>query len=169
MYIKAAIIATFPGHPKQEGHSIKLKRRPKMHNYPGLGLPLRHNNQETWLFYPIGAHGSCYGSESDLIPVRELAMMDVMEKLTDKQDWHKRVFDAEVVEKWKKEALAIPDQAWWDLSVSGKHQLFPESSDQFVIRFHDDSIRRQNSSGIMTEQAFNCVSCRTTNQLGITD
>ena len=139
-----------------------------MHNYPGLGLPLRHNNQETWLFYPIGAHGSCYGSESDLIPVRELAMMDVMEKLTDKQDWHKRVFDAEVVEKWKKEALAIPDQAQWDLSVSGKYQHFPESSDEFVIPI-DDGLRRQNSSGIMTEQAFNCVSCHTTNQLGITD
>lgn len=70
--------------------------------YPGLGLPLLHMNQPytgsrvgeyEWKHYPIGAHASSPGAISDIIFVRELAMMNIMEQLTNKEDWNKKVFD----------------------------------------------------------------------------
>lgn len=36
-------------------------------------------------------------------------MMAVMDLLTDKPDWHIKVFDDEIAEKWRQEALAWPD------------------------------------------------------------
>jgi len=59
--------------------------------------------------YPIGAHHNCWGTDSELLPVREVFMMILMDSLTDKVDWHKKVFDEEIVAKWRKEALEQPD------------------------------------------------------------
>ena len=36
-------------------------------------------------------------------------MMELMNRITDKEDWDKKVFDGAVSSKWKSEALAIPD------------------------------------------------------------
>lgn len=90
-----------------------------MPDYPGLGLPLRHFPQN-YNVYPLGAHGNCYGGDSDLLPVREVAMMAVMDKLMDKPDWHKKVFDEGIIEKWRKEALEYPDDELWKLATGGK-------------------------------------------------
>lgn len=49
-------------------------------------------------------------------------MMDIMEKITDKENWHKKVLDDEIVAKWRKEALAISDDAWRRLATHGKNQ-----------------------------------------------
>jgi hypothetical protein len=69
------------------------------HDYSGLRLPLRGSDWTKYNYYPIGAHGNIWGSDSDMVPVRELAMMDVMEKLIDKENWHKKVFDEDIVAK----------------------------------------------------------------------
>lgn len=37
-------------------------------------------------------------------------MMGVMDTLTDKEDWHKKVFIEDDIEKWREEAMAIPDE-----------------------------------------------------------
>ncbi|TVY78455.1 hypothetical protein LSUE1_G006514 [Lachnellula suecica] len=91
-----------------------------MPKYPGLGLPLRHFPQGDYGTYPLGIHGNCYGGDSDLLPVREVAMMAIMAKLTDKPDWHKKVFDDGILAKWRKEALEYPDEALWKLATGGK-------------------------------------------------
>ncbi len=88
--------------------------------YPGLGLPLRHYETEEGNFYPMGTHGNCSSSHSQLLPVSELAMMHVMELLTCKEDWNKKVFDEEAVEKWRKEALHIPNDHLLRLATDGK-------------------------------------------------
>ena len=36
-------------------------------------------------------------------------MMELMNRITDKEDWDKKVFDDAISSKWKSEALAIPD------------------------------------------------------------
>ena len=46
--------------------------------------------------------------------------MHVMELLTCKEDWNKKVFDEEVVEKWRKEALDIPNDHLLRLATDGK-------------------------------------------------
>jgi len=48
-----------------------------------------------------------------MLLVREVAMMQVMERLTDKPDWHIKVFNDEIAEKWKVEALAWPNHDLW--------------------------------------------------------
>ncbi|KAK4151114.1 hypothetical protein C8A00DRAFT_36248 [Chaetomidium leptoderma] len=91
------------------------------HEYPGWNLDLRWTDQqrESGLVsretrYPMGIHFNCYGGASEMLLVREVAMMLVMDRLTDKPDWHVKVFDDEIAEKWKLEALAWPDDDLWN-------------------------------------------------------
>ncbi|KAM6506740.1 hypothetical protein FALCPG4_018834 [Fusarium falciforme] len=82
--------------------------------YPGLGLDIRHDgSNDRDVIYPVGIHFNCYGSESEMLLVREVAMMMAMESITDKPDWHVKVFDAEIANKWKAEALELPVDAMY--------------------------------------------------------
>jgi hypothetical protein len=131
-----------------------------MHNYPGLGLPLRHYEQDDCEHYPIGAHSQNYGAESVPLLVRELAMMDVMEKITDKQDWHTKVFDADIVSKWQKEALAVPDEELYRLATAGKTSRHVEIDgvEQLVLEDDRNVGLDHMPKGILNEQAFESVS-----------
>ncbi|KAM0228046.1 hypothetical protein ACHAPO_011074 [Fusarium lateritium] len=82
--------------------------------YPGLGLDLRYHDQDRDEIYPIGIHYNCYGADSEMLLVREVAMMIVMNQLTEKPNWHLKVFDETIAEKWIQEALAIPVESLYD-------------------------------------------------------
>jgi hypothetical protein len=88
----------------------------KTSSYPGWDLDLRWtgppDEPQKW-DYPKGIHYNCSGAKSAMILVREVAMMLVMDRLTDKPNWHVKVFDDEIAEKWKAEALAWPDDDLW--------------------------------------------------------
>jgi hypothetical protein len=128
----------------------------RKHDYPGFGLPLRNNDWTDYDYYPIGAHGNIWGADSDIITVRELAMMDIMEKLTNKEDWHKKVFDEDIVSKWRKEALAIPDLYFWNLAVTAKRQHW--GTDDKQPELHDDWPTDQcELEGIMDDSTFDTV------------
>ncbi|KAH7092376.1 hypothetical protein FB567DRAFT_545535 [Paraphoma chrysanthemicola] len=117
-----------------------------IHKYPGLGLPLR-NDSPSDFDYGIGAHPVCYGTHSELVNVREIAMMSVMDKLTDKPDWHKKVFDDEIATKWRDEALAVPNDEFYHLATNGKRWDGGNDSDH-----------GETPEGIMSEAAFDvCV------------
>lgn len=93
--------------------------------YPGLGLPLRHYpgewaSREDSKFYPLGQHINCYESHSALLPVREVAMMNVMEQLTDKVNWHNMIFNDEIVDQWRKEVLEQPNRVYWKQATDDK-------------------------------------------------
>ncbi|KAF2106544.1 hypothetical protein BDV96DRAFT_507694 [Lophiotrema nucula] len=123
-----------------------------MPEYPGLGLDLRYNPQRDYGHYPIGAHGSNYGADSAILPVRELAMMSIMDSLTDKEDWQRKVFDDGIVSKWRKEALAIPDEELWKLAISDKRQYWNEEGE---LSLHDEQ-EGCRLEGIMNETTFDC-------------
>lgn len=89
------------------------------HEYPGVNIDLRHY-PIYGAKYPIGAHGNCSGATSNLLPVREVFMMVLMDRLSDKVDWHKKVFDEEIVAKWRKEALEQPEDKLFSQLVEGK-------------------------------------------------
>jgi hypothetical protein len=131
-----------------------------MHSYPGLGLPLRHYTQDDENQYPIGAHDRNDGTDSVPLIVRELAMMDVMEKITDKPDWHKKVFDDTIVSKWQEEALTIPDEELYRLATSGKRIHYNEIDGVEQMIMEDDPWVKpdQMPKGILNEQAFDSVS-----------
>ncbi|PGH14080.1 hypothetical protein AJ80_06084 [Polytolypa hystricis UAMH7299] len=91
-----------------------------LHDYPGINLDLRHYPQEEEPVYPIGASPNCWGTDSALLPIREVFMMVLMDRLTDKVDWHKKVFDEEIVAKWRKEALEQPEDQLYLHIIEGK-------------------------------------------------
>ncbi|KAM0346266.1 hypothetical protein ACHAPU_005693 [Fusarium lateritium] len=73
--------------------------------YPGVNMALAKGTG----LYDIGAHypigfPEYSSSQSSVIPVREVGMMLLMDTLTDKLDWHRKVFDDIIVQKWRDEA-----------------------------------------------------------------
>lgn len=80
-----------------------------------------------------------------------------MEKLTDKPDWNKKVFDEEIVAKWRAEALVIPSKELWALVTSGKNQYVYDGG----VLIRDDSVFMEEkalAAGIMNEVSFDFVS-----------
>ncbi|KAJ4135298.1 hypothetical protein NW768_004922 [Fusarium equiseti] len=90
------------------------------HSYPGLGLSLRYHDQDgrgdgrKGEIYPIGIHHNCFGAGSAMLLIREVAMMIVMNQLTEKPDWHVKVFDDTIAGKWIEEGLALPVEPLYD-------------------------------------------------------
>ncbi|KAH6951398.1 hypothetical protein DER45DRAFT_587207 [Fusarium avenaceum] len=62
--------------------------------------------------YPIGFSNYPYG-ESDVMPVKEVAMMILMDTLTDKPDWYIKVFIESIVQKWRAEARRQSETGLW--------------------------------------------------------
>ncbi|RYP69563.1 hypothetical protein DL771_006078 [Monosporascus sp. 5C6A] len=116
----------------------------------------------------MGTHHACYGSDSDPLFVREVAMMFIMEQLTDKENWHKKIFDEEIVAKWRKEALEYPDELLW-IQATGRGRKNPEQlASEWVRRSVDEdgldpTYKKSWSSlprlqGIISERGFDyCV------------
>ena len=129
-----------------------------MPDYPGLGLSLRRYHRPDEKHYSIGAHASCWGAQSDILSVRELAVMSIMDRLTDKEDWHEKVFDEGVVSEWEKEARAISDVELSDLATSGKYQKWDEDGRIFVDAESSNHIRPLQN--IIDEGTFAAVSRR---------
>lgn len=88
--------------------------------YPGLGLPVQHYPEQDYVLYPRGLNSDRYGANSALLAVREVAMMNLMEKFTDRQDWHKMIFNDEIVDQWRKEALETPNRLYWKQATDNK-------------------------------------------------
>lgn len=125
--IKHGLLGTPRAHgicPPSHRHLSKMAA--SAYKYPGLNLPLRYlppNDEGYAIHFPTPDYGGI-----NPYFVREVAMMQVMEQLTDKQDWERKVFDQEIVDKWRKEALAIPDTHWWmQVSCWVTRLLAPES------------------------------------------
>lgn len=77
-------------------------------------------------------------------------MMHVMDRLTDRPNWSRDVFDEEVVARWRTESLAIPDREFWRMAAS----------DRLAGIFPDDGGQEWNPPirGILNETAFDYVS-----------
>ncbi|KAK3906166.1 hypothetical protein C8A05DRAFT_12054 [Staphylotrichum tortipilum] len=85
--------------------------------YPGWGLELRWPewyNDDQQFIYPIGVSNESEESVVKKISVREAAMMMAMEELTDKPDWHIKVFDDEIASRWHREFTTSDDRVLWE-------------------------------------------------------
>jgi hypothetical protein len=98
------------------------------HQYPGINLPLRYIRQEGEAgigFYRLGSFDGV-DCDSELIQVREVFMMILMDRLTDKPNWHEKVFDDAIVAKWRDEALTQREGGIYYHIVDGKHVPKPK-------------------------------------------
>ncbi|KAM0426064.1 hypothetical protein ACHAPT_008695 [Fusarium lateritium] len=91
--------------------------------YPGVNVPLWHGfdrySNSPYPGYPIGFPEYC-GGWSDILPMREVAMMIVMDNLTDKPNWHEKVFDDDIVQKWRDEARQQSEDGLFARVMQGK-------------------------------------------------
>ncbi len=91
--------------------------------YPGVNLPLRYLAQGGVPgidLYRLGSFEGAEGAQTELLHMREVAMMILMDRLTDKPNWHEKVFDDTIVGKWRSEALTQPEDAVFDEIIAGK-------------------------------------------------
>lgn len=98
------------------------------HQYPGVNLPLRHLKQQGQAgvdFYRCGSFKGADGTLSQLIQVREMFMMMMMDRLTDKPNWHEKVFNDAIVTKWRIEALAERENRMYEELLDGKEIPMP--------------------------------------------
>lgn len=73
---------------------------------PGLGYDYNFDLDDRYC--DKFRHGANDFRQSPRLTAREVVMLGVMNALTDKIDWHKKVFDDEIVARWKDEARAVP-------------------------------------------------------------
>lgn len=79
-------------------------------------------------------------------------MMLVMDSLTDKVDWHKKVFDVEIVGKWRKEALEQPEEGLYFQATDSQGE---EDEGRNWAR-----VRNSPRLRIITEATFDFVRCQ---------
>lgn len=94
------------------------------YKYPGVNLPLRHLDQRERHgvdYYRLGSFTGARNSQSELLQVREVAMMILQDRLTDKPNWHEKVFDETIVAKWRNEALTQSEDDIHREIVAGKN------------------------------------------------
>ncbi|OOG00128.1 hypothetical protein ASPCADRAFT_139307 [Aspergillus carbonarius ITEM 5010] len=81
---------------------------------PGFGdIPIEYELPPPARF----AHGICEWRQAPAVTARELAMVAVMNNLTDHPDWHVDIFHDEVVARWRKEAFdttPLMSEKTWD-------------------------------------------------------
>ncbi|KAJ2923671.1 hypothetical protein H1R20_g13422, partial [Candolleomyces eurysporus] len=79
----------------------------RVHAAPGLGQPLEYVPGHDDPLYVRGPIENALDEEKlcslGLITLRELAMLRFINLITDKQEWHKKVFDDSIVAKWRAE------------------------------------------------------------------
>jgi len=102
--------------------------------------------------YPTGIHYNCWGADSEMLTVGEVAMMLVMDRLTDKPDWHIKVFDDEIAQKWRQEALAWPEDDLWN-RTSNAMPYRAETWDEADLQ----SFIPERPKKILTEEAVDYV------------
>ncbi|KAL6884769.1 hypothetical protein GGI43DRAFT_419254 [Trichoderma evansii] len=113
--------------------------------YAGINLPMPPEwvpMDDRKAIYPIG-FPVARGAKSHILPVREVAMMMLMDNLTDKPDWHKKVFDEAIVAKWRHEALTqsenslfarIMEDKWYPIRIPlPQCRIISEAAFEFCI------------------------------------
>ncbi|PPQ98971.1 hypothetical protein CVT24_003467 [Panaeolus cyanescens] len=73
---------------------------------PGFGQPLKTNAGPLGNLFPTALGFVNSGVSLPLITLRELSMLQFMNAITDKPDWHIKVHDDTIAEKWKAEVSA---------------------------------------------------------------
>lgn len=111
--------------------------------YPGVNYALTDNVGvfDIDAHYPIGFPNYPLG-ESNVIPVKEVAMMILMDTLTDKADWQRKVFNESIVQKWRQEAMEQSETGLWARVMQDKLE----------------GVHPKPRSRIITDAAFDYVS-----------
>ncbi|KAM7217952.1 Protein of unknown function (DUF4246) domain containing protein [Rhypophila decipiens] len=86
------------------------------YKYPGIDLPLRQSDEGA---YAIARHldADDPSDPSCLLQIREVAMMILMDRLTDKPNWHERVFNQDIVDAWIRDTFTQSEEQVYESIV----------------------------------------------------
>lgn len=85
-------------------------------------------------------------------------MMGIMERLTEKKEWQKKVFDDDITTRWREEAMAIPDDVLMK-AAAAPSSPWERGHTGYMTRHARHHIRAPTKvKGIMSEAAFDYVS-----------
>jgi hypothetical protein len=116
--------------------------------YPGVNVPLRHGFHRGWRRgsdpnYPVGFPEYSKEGWADILPIREVAMMILMDSLTDKPNWHEKVFDEDIVQKWRDEARQQPEDGLFARIMQDKESRFiPKPISRIISEQTFDFVRQ---------------------------
>jgi hypothetical protein len=94
-------------------YQISIPVRTSELQLPGYGLPVQHLPMyRSWEIekrerFPHAIADLC---DSDGITVRERRMLDFINKISDKHEWTRKVFDEQIVAKYRAEACIYSDE-----------------------------------------------------------
>ena len=83
--------------------------------FPGLGLPIDHEGKGLTIF-PLAIGDQPWTSNG--VTLREQRMLDFISQITDKPDWEVKVFDEDIVSRWRAEADSRPEELDGDVHLS---------------------------------------------------
>ncbi|KAJ5305959.1 hypothetical protein PENANT_c015G11207 [Penicillium antarcticum] len=142
--------AAFLSSSKLEDSRLKL---------PGFGLPLDYAPSEKNIY---GVHSrSLFPSALDdrdieagyvdlpILTLREIAMLGVLEDLTDIDEWWKKVFDPAIQEQWKKDAMSCGRDitlcmAEWIIDELEFKAMIYETTD--VVALHNGDVTKSDTN-----------------------
>lgn len=87
--------------------------------FPGLGLPIDHEGEGLTTF-PLAIGDQPWTSNG--VTLREQRMLQFINQITDKPEWEVKVFDEDIVSRWRAEADIRPEELDGDVILS--QQMF---------------------------------------------
>jgi hypothetical protein len=115
-----------------DNKTISLKV-PGLHDLP-INVSLSHDQ------FATGVNDWC----GPVLTVKELAILDLINTITDRPDWHRAIFDQNAIAQWRKESVAssslINDKTWdWCLKeLQDKAQQFDREGRLVVFNTSSD-------------------------------
>jgi len=88
---------------------------PATKKFPGLGLPIDYDEEDLPTF-PLAVGDDPWVSQG--VIKREQRMLNFISHITDKPDWHVKVFDEAIVSRWRAEADVRPEDLDGDVQLS---------------------------------------------------
>src|SRR6202012_2409733 len=92
------------------------ERKASTHEFNNSGIgPLKVPGFGLYIHHEVSPHQSLrfrHGASdfhNDRLTAREGSMLRLMDSMTAKPDWSKKIHNDEIVSKWRKEATAVPD------------------------------------------------------------
>ncbi|KAF4220993.1 hypothetical protein CNMCM8980_002871 [Aspergillus fumigatiaffinis] len=140
----------FQSAPRQEPFVVVPKIQDNKFVLPGFGLSLDYAPMEQNIYgvqnrslFPTSLDDRDIAKgdvDQPVLTLREKGMVRVMERITDMPDWHKKVFNPEVAETWKKEAMEGPE----DISQNMADWIIDELQFKAIIYEHTNVVSLYN-------------------------
>ncbi|KAI0536264.1 hypothetical protein GGR58DRAFT_475769 [Xylaria digitata] len=113
---------------------------------PGFGKPLDAVSITPGAKYCLHALWSSFRFESVGLKLREVRMMEFMNQITDKPEWECKVFDEEIVNNWRKEAMGPQAQ---EMNLDGDVYMSEKMFDNCIKELRD-KVKEYKDTGLIS-------------------